>query len=52
MLLTGNNLQGSSVNLPVYSILGVTNNPVTVTEDSGKFTIQHAEVTGDTTGLT
>ena len=52
LLLTGNNLQGSSVNLPVYSILGVTNNPVTVTEDSGKFTIQHAEVTGDTTGLT
>lgn len=52
LLLTGNNLQGSIVDLPVYSILGVTDNPVTVTEDSGKFTIQHEEVTGDTTGLT
>lgn len=52
LLLTGNNMTGSTVKLPVYSIVGIENNPVVVSEESGKFTVQHAEVTGDTTGLT
>ena len=36
LLLTGNNMEGSIVKLPVYSILGIENNPIVVSEESGK----------------
>lgn len=46
--LSGKDIAASSVVLPVYSILGVENNPVTVS-GTGEITVQHALSSGDKT---
>lgn len=53
--LTGNNVGNAAIAFPVNNIKGVDDNPITITSGSegnvGEFTIEHSEVSGDTTGL-